>query len=235
MDDQKEVILQIERSLWKKGYSLVAGVDEAGRGPLAGPVVAAAVIFPKGVSPFLFKDSKKIPPSQRLTLFKRIYSEALAVGIGFADSIEVDELNVYRATILAAERAISSLPVEPDFLITDYLKIPSFSNKILPIPKGDERSFSCACASVVAKVVRDFIMEELSKLFPGYGLERNKGYPTRAHCEAIKENGFTPIHRRSFEKVKGEREGGGGDCFPASTEERLLYYSQKLHELLRRD
>ena len=234
MDDQKEVILQIEKSLWRKGYSLVAGVDEAGRGPLAGPVVAAAVVFPKTVSPFLFKDSKKIPPSQRLTLFKKIYSEALAVGVGFADSTEIDRLNIYRATVLAAERAISSLPFEPDFLITDYLKIPSFSNKILPIAKGDERSFSCACASVVAKVVRDFIMEELSELFPGYGFERHKGYPTKAHCTAIKERGITPLHRRSFEKVKGEREGGGGDCFPASTEERLLYYRQKLQELLRR-
>ncbi len=230
--DDKEVILEIERNLWNKGYSLVAGIDEAGRGPLAGPVVAAAVVFPKSVNPFLFRDSKRISPSKRLSLFREIYSEALAVGVGFADSKEIDQLNIYRATVLAAERAISELPFTPDFLITDYLKIPSFSNRILPIPKGDERSFSCACASVVAKVVRDFIMEELSKLFPGYGFERNKGYPTKEHCEAIRKLGITSIHRRSFGRVKGERENGGGDCIPATTEERLSYYRQKLYELL---
>ncbi|WP_456342819.1 ribonuclease HII [Thermovibrio sp.] len=232
--DDKEVILEIEKSLWKKGYFLVAGIDEAGRGPLAGPVVAAAVVFPESVNPFLFKDSKKLTPSQRLELFKRIYSEALAVGVGFADPLEIDEINIYRATILAAERAISELPFTPHFLITDYLKIPSFADRILPIPKGDERSFSCACASVIAKVVRDFIMEELSALFPGYGFEKHKGYPTKAHCRAIRELGITPIHRRSFGKVKGERERRGGDCFPATKEERLSYYRQKLRQLLRR-
>ncbi len=233
MDDQ-EVILLIERSLWNKGYKLVAGIDEAGRGPLAGPVVAAAVVFPQNVNPFLFKDSKKLKEKERKELFFRIFETAVSVGVGFADSTEIDEINIYRATILAAKRAVGELSVEPDFFITDYLKIPEFAGRILAIPKGDERSFSCACASVVAKVTRDYIMEELSKIFPGYGFERHKGYPTKAHVEAIKELGITPIHRRSFGKVSGERERGGGNSFPLLAEERLLYYKEKLQELLRR-
>ena len=233
MDDQ-EVILSIERSLWNKGYKLVAGIDEAGRGPLAGPVVAAAVVFPQNVNPFLFKDSKKLKEKERRELFYRIFETAVSVGVGFADSTEIDEINIYRATILAAKRAVEELSVKPDFFITDYLKIPEFAGRILAIPKGDERSFSCACASVVAKVTRDYIMEELSKIFPGYGFERHKGYPTKAHVGAIKEFGVTPIHRRSFGKVSGERERRRGNSFPVLTEERLLYYKEKLQELLRR-
>ncbi len=233
MDDQK-VILSIEKSLWNKGYKLVAGIDEAGRGPLAGPVVAAAVVFPQSVNPFLFKDSKKLKERERRELFYRIFESAISVSVGFADSTEIDEINIYRATILAAKRAVEELSVEPDFFITDYLKIPEFAGRILAIPKGDERSFSCACASVVAKVTRDYIMEELAKIFPGYSFERHKGYPTKAHIKAIKEFGITPIHRRSFGKVSGERKRGGGDSFPLSVEERLLYYKEKLQELLRR-
>jgi len=233
--DEQEVILSIEKELWKKGFELIGGVDEAGRGPLAGPVVAAVVVFPKEVKPFLFKDSKKLKPKERKEFFYRIYEEALAVGVGFADSLEVDELNIYRATILAAERAVKELPFTPNFLITDYLKIPSFSNSLLAIPKGDERSFSCACASVVAKVVRDFIMEELSSLFPGYGFEKHNGYPTKEHVKAIKSLGITPIHRKSFGKVKGERKERGGESFPLLKEERLRYYREKLSLLLRRD
>ena len=233
MDDQ-EVILQIERSLWNKGYKLVAGIDEAGRGPLAGPVVAAAVVFPQNVNPFLFKDSKKLKERERRELFFRIFETAISVGVGFADSTEIDRLNIYQATVLAARRAVEELSVEPDFFITDYLKIPQFAGRILAIPKGDEKSFSCACASVVAKVTRDYIMEELSKVFPEYSFERHKGYPTKAHVKAIKELGITPIHRRSFGKVSGERERGRGDSFPIFVEERLLYYKEKLQELLRR-
>jgi ribonuclease HII len=233
--DDKEVILQIEESLWKKGYTLIGGVDEAGRGPLAGPVVAAVVVFPRSVTPFLFKDSKKLKEGERKELFKEITKRALAFSVGFADSSEVDSLNVYRATVLAVERALKELPLKPEFLITDYIKVPSFADKSLPIPKGDERSFSCACASVVAKVVRDYIMVELSKLFPGYGFEKHKGYPTKLHVKAIKELGITPIHRRSFGKVKGERESSRGTSFPVLTEERLHYYRQKLYELLGRD
>ncbi|SMO73401.1 RNase HII [Balnearium lithotrophicum] len=231
--DDKEVIIQIEKSLWKKGYKNVAGVDEAGRGPLAGPVVASVVIFPLNVNPFLFKDSKKLNERERKRFFYRILEEAKAVGVGFADSTEIDEINIYQATLLAIRRALSSISIKPDFLITDYIKLPEYSNSILPIPKGDERSFSCACASVVSKVVRDYIMEELSKLFPEYGFEKHKGYPTKFHILKIRELGITPIHRRSFGRVKGEREGRGKNSFPLSCEERLLYYREKLQELLR--
>jgi ribonuclease HII len=233
VDDK--VILYFERELWSKGYRFVAGVDEAGRGPLAGPVVAAAVIFPQDVNPFLFKDSKKLKERERRELFYRILKEAISVGIGLADSLEIDSLNIYRATLLAVKRALNDLSVVPDFLITDYLKLEEFKDKSLVLVKGDEKSFSCACASVVAKVTRDFIMEELAKVFPGYGFEKHKGYPTKYHLEAIKSLGITPIHRRSFGRVRGKREKGGENSFPVSPQERLLYYKEKLQELLRRD
>ena len=232
--DDKETIVSLEKQLWLKGYRFVAGLDEAGRGPLAGPVVAAAVVFPPNAKPFLFKDSKKLKEEERKFFFRKILKEALAVGVGFADSLEIERFNVYRATLLAAQRAVENLSVEPDFLITDYLKLPGFSN-LLPLPKGDEKSFSCACASVVAKVVRDFIMEELSVVFPGYGFEKHKGYPTQFHIKAIERLGITPIHRRNFARVKGERERRGNFSFPLSCEERLLYYKEKLQELLRRN
>ena len=233
--DDKELILSFERELWSKGYRFVAGIDEAGRGPLAGPVVAAAVIFPQDVNPFLFKDSKKLRVKDRKELFYKIFQEALSVGVGFADSSEIDSLNIYRATLLAVKRAIEDLSVTPDFLITDYLRVEEFREKSLVLVKGDEKSFSCACASVVAKVTRDFIMEELAKVFPGYGFEKHKGYPTKYHLEAIKSLGITPIHRRSFGKLTRDRKKGGGDSLPVSTEERLLYYKEKLQELLRRN
>lgn len=232
--DDKERIIKFEKELWLKGYRFIAGIDEAGRGPLAGPVVAAAVVFKPNTEPFLFKDSKKLNSNERKNFFKKILKTAASVGVGFADSFEIEELNIYRATVLAAQRAIENLSVKPDFFITDYLKIPGFSN-LLPLPKGDERSFSCACASIVAKVVRDFIMEKLSAVFPEYGFERHKGYPTKFHIEAIKRFGITPVHRRNFARVKGEREGRGNNSFPISREERLLYYKEKLQELLRRN
>jgi ribonuclease HII len=235
--DDQEVILQFEREYWNKGFNLIAGVDEAGRGPLAGPVVAAAVIFPQNVNPFLFRDSKKLTEKKRKEFFFRIFEEAVSVGVGFADSLEIDKINILNATKLAVKRALFSLSVEPEFLITDALKIEGFESRSLVLVKGDERSFSCACASVVAKVVRDFIMEELAKVFPDYGFEKHKGYPTRFHIDRIEELGVSPIHRRSFGRVreKGERQTGGKDSFPVSIEERLLYYQEKLQELLRRD
>jgi len=235
--DDQEVILQFEREYWNKGFNLIGGIDEAGRGPLAGPVVAAAVIFPQNVYPFLFRDSKKLTEKKRRELFFRIYKEATSVGVGFADSLEIDEINILNATKLAVKRALFSLSVEPEFLITDALKVEGFESRSLVLVKGDERSFSCACASVVAKVVRDFIMEELSKVFPDYGFERHKGYPTKFHIDRIEKVGVSPIHRRSFGRVreKRERQTGGRDSFPVSIEKRLLYYQEKLQELLRRD
>jgi len=199
--DDKEIIISFEKELWEKGFRFIAGIDEAGRGPLAGPVVAAAVVFPQNIEPFLFKDSKKLSEKKREKLFYEIFEKAVSVGVGFADSLEIDELNILNATKLAVKRAISSLSVEPDFLITDALKIEEFEENSLVLVKGDEKSFSCACASIVAKVVRDFIMKDLAKFFPKYGFEKHKGYGTKAHIEAIRENGLSPIHRKSF-KIK---------------------------------
>ena len=230
--DDKEIIISFEKELWEKGFRFIAGIDEAGRGPLAGPVVAAAVVFPQNIEPFLFKDSKKLSEKKREKLFYEIFEKAVSVGVGFADSLEIDELNILNATKLAVKRAISSLSVEPDFLITDALKIEEFEENSLVLVKGDEKSFSCACASIVAKVVRDFIMKDLAKLFPDYGFERHKGYPTKYHIEMIKKVGVSPIHRRSFGKVEGKV--GGRSSFPVSASERLRYYQEKLQELLRR-
>jgi len=233
--DDPKVILLYEKELWNKGFKLIAGIDEAGRGPLAGPVVAAAVIFPQGVNPFLFKDSKKLKAREREEFFYEIISASLSFSVGFADSKEIDKLNIYQATLLAVSRAIKGLKEKPDYLITDFLKIPSYKDRCLPLKKGDERSFSCACASVVAKVVRDYIMEELDKIFPEYGFSKHKGYPTKEHIEAIKRYGASEIHRKSFKRVKEERVSRREVGFPLSVEERLLYYREKFSELLRRD
>jgi len=233
--DDQQVILKFERELWNKGYKRIAGIDEAGRGPLAGPVVAAVVVFPPNVNPFLFKDSKKLKESERETLFYEIVNSCLDFSIGFADSLEIDSLNIYKATLLAVHRALKGLKEKPDFLITDYLKIEGYEENSLVLVKGDERSFSCACASVLAKVTRDYIMKSFEEIFPGYDFSSNKGYPTKKHIAAIDKMGITPIHRGSFGRVKGKRVRRGKDSFPLSVEERLRYYKEKLQELLGRD
>ncbi len=233
--DDKEVD-RFERKLWSEGFKLVAGIDEAGRGPLAGPVVAAAVVFPPFTSPFIFRDSKRTSEKRRRELFRVILKRCLEFGIGVADSSEIDRLNILRATELAAIRAIKKLRGKPDFLITDALKINNLKNQINLI-KGDERSFSCAAASIIAKVSRDFLMEELDRLFPEYGFRKNKGYPTAEHRESIRLFGASPVHRKSFKGVTDaeERKGGRGDSFPLSVEERLRYFEEKLQELVGRD
>ncbi|WP_283400664.1 ribonuclease HII [Desulfurobacterium pacificum] len=234
MDDQ-QVILKFERELWNKGYKRIAGIDEAGRGPLAGPVVAAVVVFPPNVNPFLFKDSKKLKESERENLFYEIVNSCLDFSVGFADSLEIDSLNIYKATLLAVHRALKGLKEKPDFLITDYLKVEGYEENSLVLVKGDERSFSCACASVLAKVTRDYIMKSFEEIFPGYDFSSNKGYPTKKHIAAIDKMGITPIHRGSFGRVKGKRVRRGKDSFPLPVEERLRYYREKLQELLGRD
>ena len=188
-------MLEIEKSLWEKGYSKIAGIDEAGRGPLAGPVVAAAVIFPKEIKPFIFKDSKKLTPKQREQLFSQIKQKAIAVGIGIVDSSVIDRINIYNATKLAMKRALEDLKTDYDYLITDYVKFDPYPH--ISLKKADEKSLSVAAASIIAKVIRDRIMVEFGKVYP-HSFEKHKGYPTKLHKQEIKKHGLTPIHRRSF-------------------------------------
>ena len=186
---------EYEEEFWEKGL-LVAGVDEAGRGPLAGPVVASAVILPPFTEPFLKGDSKKLSKKEREELYEHIRKTALAVGTAVVDSAVIDRINIYQATKLAMKRALEDLKHHFDVVISDYVKLEGFN--CLPLVKGDERSLSCACASVVAKVLRDRIMERFHEIYPEYEFVKHKGYPTKKHRELIKKFGVTEIHRRSF-------------------------------------
>ena len=193
-----------EEKLWREGYEFVAGVDEAGRGPLAGPVVAAAVVFPPFFdAPWLpeLKDSKKLPPQAREELFKRICEAALAIGIGFSHPREIDEMGILEATRKAMISAIRHLRVPPHFLLIDFVKLPEIPIPQESFPKGEDLSLSIAAASIVAKVTRDRHMARLEELFPGYGFSKHKGYPTPQHLEALRALGPSPVHRRSFKPV----------------------------------
>lgn len=184
-----------EEEFWREGL-LIAGVDEAGRGPLAGPVVAAAVVLPPFPNLPIRGDSKKLGRKEREELYELIKERALAVGTAVVDSVVIDRINIHRATKLAMERALEDLKHPFDLVISDYVRIERF--KCLPLVKGDERSLSCACASIIAKVLRDRIMDRFHELYPEYGFIRHKGYPTREHRELIRKLGITEIHRRSF-------------------------------------
>ncbi len=184
-----------EERFWREGL-LVAGVDEAGRGPLAGPVVAAAVILPPGTEPFLRSDSKDMTPEEREEAFEEIRRRALAIGTGVVDSSLIDRVNILRATKIAMRRALEDLHHEFDVVITDYVLLED--HNCLALTKGDQKSISCACASVVAKVLRDRIMEVFGKVYPEYGFEKHKGYPTPEHRRILKNIGPSDIHRRSF-------------------------------------
>lgn len=176
----------------------VAGIDEAGRGPLAGPVVAAAVILPKDIFlPFL-NDSKKVTEKRRDVLFDQIKQEALAYGIGIASNALIDEINILQATYEAMREAISKLNKTPDILLVDAVHIPNISLKQVGIVKGDAKSVNIAAASILAKVTRDRLMLEYDKIYPEYGFASNKGYGTAKHIEALKAYGACNIHRRSF-------------------------------------
>lgn len=176
----------------------VAGIDEAGRGPLAGPVVAAAVILPKDIFlPFL-NDSKKVTEKRRDVLFDQIKQEALAYGIGIASNALIDEINILQATYEAMREAISKLNKTPDILLVDAVHIPSINIKQVGIVKGDAKSVNIAAASILAKVTRDRLMLEYDKIYPEYGFASNKGYGTAKHIEALKAYGACDIHRRSF-------------------------------------
>lgn len=191
-----------ERELWKEGLSLIAGVDEAGRGPLAGPVVAAAVILPKDTFLPGLDDSKKLSPRKREKIFSEIWKEAEAVGVGVVDEVIIDRINILQATYLAMRQAVTELKVSPDCLLVDGMTIPNQDTLQLAIVKGDSLSISVAAASIVAKVTRDRIMVEQDKHFPQYGFAKHKGYGTKGHLRALDEYGVCSLHRRSFSPVK---------------------------------
>ncbi len=180
----------------------MAGLDEAGRGPLAGPVVAAAVVVPPSFSVQGVTDSKQLSEKKRNDLFDKIFIHADAVGVGMADEKEIDHLNILRASLLAMERAVENLSAVPDHLLIDGTFQIASDISQTAIPKGDARSISIAAASIIAKVTRDRLMMVYHSEYPLYGFDRHKGYPTQAHREAIKTHGCCPIHRRSFKGVK---------------------------------
>lgn len=181
-------------------YNYICGVDEVGRGPFAGPVVAAAVILPKDCDILYLNDSKKISEKKRDILYDEIYEKAVAVGIGMASEKVIDEINILQATYKAMQSAIEKLEIVPDLLLNDAVTIPEISIPQVPIIKGDAKSASIAAASIVAKVTRDRMMKEYDAVYPGYQFARNKGYGTKAHIEAIKAQGICEIHRRTFVK-----------------------------------
>ena len=190
----------IEHSLFEKGMSVVCGVDEAGRGPLAGPVCAAAVILPPDVDIPGLNDSKKLSDKKRRELFPVIKECAIAYGIAFADHHEIDEINILQATYLAMERALSKLKVKPDIALIDGNRAKDFGVPVQTVVHGDSLSASIAAASVLAKVTRDDYMLEMAEKYPQYGFEIHKGYGTKAHYSALHKEGASPIHRMTFLK-----------------------------------
>ena len=200
-DLRLEKMLAYEKELYTQGIHLIAGVDEVGRGPLAGPVVAAAVILPENCKIPGLNDSKKIPKSKHHAIYQAVLDQALSVGIGIKDNQVIDQVNIYEATKLAMLEAIQELDPRPQHLLIDAMRLD------LPIPqtsiiKGDANSLSIAAASIVAKVTRDQMMEEFDCEYPGYDFTQNAGYGTANHLAGLDQLGVTPIHRRSFEPIK---------------------------------
>lgn len=191
---------EIEQGYFDQGIQLVCGVDEAGRGPLAGPVCAAAVILPPNIDIPGLNDSKKLSDKKRRELFPIIQEKAIAYGIGFADHKEIDEMNILQATFLAMERAVAQLCVKPDLLLIDGNREKDFGIPVKTVVHGDSLSASIAAASVLAKVSRDDLMLKMAEDYPEYGFEIHKGYGTKAHYQAIEANGVSPIHRMTFLK-----------------------------------
>ena len=189
-----------ERQAKAQGYKFIAGLDEAGRGPLMGPVVASAVILPDDCVIEGLNDSKKLSEQKRDALYDVIQQKALAIGVGLASHTEIDDINILNATKLAMSRAIEALDQSPDYLLIDAVKLTDINIKQESLIKGDSRSLSIAAASVIAKVTRDRMVADLAVEYPGYGFEQHKGYGTSAHYEAIEKQGVTPVHRRSFLK-----------------------------------
>jgi len=194
-------IYRYDESLREDGFKRIAGIDEAGRGPLAGPVVAAAVIMPPGKKIKGLRDSKKVPEKEREYLLYEILCCCLDVGIGIAEADEIDRTNILRATRSAMENAVGDLSAEPDLLLIDAVKLPRLSVKQISMIKGESVSASIAAASIVAKVTRDKLMEQYHKDYPEYGFEKHKGYGTKEHIENLISYGPCPIHRKTFDKV----------------------------------
>jgi len=195
-------MLNFERVLWRSGVRAVAGVDEVGVGPLAGPVVAAAVIFPPETEIAGINDSKQLEPDQRDKLTSKIRASATAIGVASAEVGEIDHLNIYQAALLAMRRAIEALPLTPEHVLVDARVIPGISIPQNSFNKGDGINFSIAAASIIAKTHRDRLMEDLDKEYPGYGFAQHKGYATPEHQHAIRELGPCPIHRLSFQFIR---------------------------------
>jgi ribonuclease HII len=190
--------LELEETYWNQGLECIAGTDEAGRGPLAGPVVAGAVILPKGLFIDGVNDSKKLSANQRERLFHEIYELALGVGIGIVSHQVIDRINIYQASILAMRKAVENLPFSPAIVLADGN---SFKHETLlyrNVVAGDATSLTIAAASIIAKVTRDSLMREYHEQFPLYGFDRHKGYGTKLHIDALRQHGMCPIHRRSF-------------------------------------
>ncbi len=197
-----------ERAAWRSGFPRVAGVDEAGRGPLAGPVIAAAVILNPEQRIKGLQDSKLLPPAQREILFEQILERAIAVGTGVVDPQTIDRVNILEATRLAMLEALSRLCPHPHLVLIDALRLSALAYPQKSLVRGDRRSASIAAASIVAKVTRDRLMVEADRLFPQYGFRRHKGYPTPEHLAALRHHGPCPIHRRTFHGVWSQ-----GDLF----------------------
>ncbi|MBQ3567488.1 MAG: ribonuclease HII [Anaerotignum sp.] len=200
-------ILTYERGLWEAGYDLVAGIDEVGRGPLAGPVVAAAVILPKECKIEGVNDSKKLSAKKREELYDIILEKAVSYGIGIVSNERIDEINILQATYEAMREALSQLKPKADYILADAVTIPMVSTPQRGIIKGDAKSMSIGAASIVAKVYRDRMMEAYEEVYPGYGFASNKGYGAAEHIEGLKKLGPTPIHRRTFLKNLLPQEG----------------------------
>ncbi len=191
-----DALWQYEREY--AAYTHICGIDEAGRGPLAGPVVAGAVIFPKDCDILYINDSKKLSEKKREALYPQIMEKAVAVGIGYSSPERIDEINILQATYEAMRQAIEALTVTPDLLLNDAVTIPGVDILQVPIVKGDAKSISIGAASIIAKVTRDRLMREYDERYPEYGFAAHKGYGTAAHIAALKQYGPCPIHRRTF-------------------------------------
>lgn len=200
---EKEIARIKQMSVYEEEYSMcqyICGIDEVGRGPLAGPVVAGAVILPKDEPILYLNDSKKLSEKKREALYDEIMEKALATGIGIVSPARIDEINILQATYEAMRQAIAKLKVRPDLLLNDAVTIPEVDIPQVPIIKGDAKSVSIAAASIIAKVTRDRLMVEYDEVLPGYDFASNKGYGTKAHIAGLKELGPSPIHRATFIK-----------------------------------